>query len=326
MRLALTLCLVLLGTLAWAWSTLAIYFSNLSGPWVRTIAAGAFAIGFATAFALMPNRRRTAIWFAIAVAAVVVAWIQIPARNDRDWLPEYSRTPTADFQGDVVTIHDVRDFEYRTESDFTVRYETRTYDLSKLQSLDFIKSQWAGPDIAHTMLSFGFEDGEYLTVSVETRRERGEPQSAIRGIFKQYELVYVLGEERDIIRLRTSFRGEDVYLYRMRFTKDQMRTVFLDVLQRANDLARNPEFYNTLTDNCTNSLLPHFISVRPASKSDIRFLLNGQSDAVTYERGSIETMGTLEETRAACHINRFVKDNPDPAGFSERIRAHLRPR
>jgi hypothetical protein len=314
-------------TLVWIWSSLAIYFSNLPGERWRAAAAIIFALGFLAAFVFLPRRGRTAVALLAAFAVVLGWWSSIPASNDRDWLPEYGRAPTADIDGDRVTVHDIRDFDYRTESDFTVRYHDKTYDLKDIESIDLIKSQWAGPDIVHTMLSFGFRGGEYLAVSAETRRERGEPQGAVRGLFKQYELTYILGDESDLVRLRTTFRKEDVYLYRMRASPADARVVFLEVLDKANSLARHPEFYNTLLDNCTLSLIPHFDKVRRTPRHcDIRAFLNGRIDEAGLERGSLLPDLPVEEARKICHVNPFVREHPEADGFSRRIRTHLRER
>ena len=206
-------------------------------------------------------------------------------------------------------------------------YYDKTFDLNDLQTVDFVKSQWAGPGIAHTMLTFGFRGRDYLTVSAEARRERGEPQTALRGLFKQYEIIYVLGDERDLIRLRTNFRGEEVYLYATRFTPEQSRIVLLDILEKVNRLAEKPEFYDTLTQNCTLTLVPHLEKIRPRRGFDIRLLLNGYTDEIGYENGAIATNNLpFAELQDLCHINKYVKDHPEADGYSKRIRPHIQGR
>ncbi len=210
----LGLFIILLTVLA----TLAIYYSNLSNHTLRLTAAAAFGLGTLAAFIIFPRRLRTVLFFLAAVTIVATWWSLIPASNDRDWNPEVARTPYATINGDLVTIHGVRNFDYRTEMDFTPRWEDRTYDLRKLDSVDLVAVYWAGKAIAHIMLSFGFGGKDYVTVSIETRKERGESYSTIAGFFRQYELVYVVADERDVIRVRTTFRQpqEDVYVYRVR--------------------------------------------------------------------------------------------------------------
>jgi hypothetical protein len=309
-----------------AWASFAIYFSNLPWERARTVSAWAFGIGSLAAFVLLPNRRRTLWSFLAGFTAVLVWWVLIPARDDRDWLPECARFPRATIAGDRVTVHNVRNFDYRSESDFDERWEDRTYELSKLHTMDFIKSDWGLGDVAHTMLSFGFEGGEHLVLSIETRREKGEIQTAFRGLFKQYELAYILGDERDLLRLRTNFRGENVWLYPTKSAPEEIRVVFLDVLETVSRLSERPAFYNTLTHNCTIGLLPHLGKARPLRIWDIRLLLNGHTDEKAWEGGWINpgTGLSFEETRARCHINQYVGGDSLPADYSLMIRPHLR--
>ncbi|MHC4942806.1 MAG: Lnb N-terminal periplasmic domain-containing protein [Planctomycetota bacterium] len=312
------------GFFAWAWSIPAIYFSNLPDPALRTAAAGLFGIGVPVAFLVLPNRRRTAVGFAVAFLVVLIWWNLIPASKDRDWEPEYAKLPKADIRGDEITVYNVRNFNYRTEEDFTPGYYDRTYRISELKTVDFVKSHWeAGEDVAHTILTFGFQGGEYLALSVETRRERDEPQSALRGLFKQYELIYVLGDERDLIRLRTNYRKEKVFLYPTTIGPEKVRVLFLDIIETINCIDEQPQFYNTLSHNCTTSHLPHLSKIGVAGSFDWRIILNGHTDERAYERGLINTDLSLEEARRHYHINQYVAGDPDPADFSRRIRPDL---
>lgn len=180
-------------------------------------------------------------------------------------------------------------------------------------------------DVAHTLLSFGFRGDNYLTVSVETRPERDEPQSGLRGLFKQYEIIYFLGDERDLIRLRTNFRGEDVYLYPTTSTPEEVRILFMDIIEKVNSLAREPQFYNTLLHNCTTGLVTHARKIgRPPTLFDIRLLLNGQSDQMAYENGWIRATRSFAETKAFHHINKYLGGDSKAEEFSRKIRPHLR--
>lgn len=309
------------------WSMLAIYFSNLPGELLRTAAAAVFGGGFALAFLLLRRRLRTLLCFFLAFLAILIWWTLIPASHDRDWQTSVARVPRAEFEGSRVTVRDIRNFDYRTPEDFTVRYYDKTYDLEDLQTVDFVKSHWDKLEgVAHTLLSFGFRTGDYLTVSVETRPEKGEPQGALRGLFKQYELIYVLGDERDLIRLRTSFRGEDVYLYPTTSTPEEVRLLFLDILKKVNDIHERPQFYNVLMQNCTTSLVPHVQKIQPRRHPWWKFLLNGHTDRMAYEGGWIRRWGSFEETKERHHVNKYVKDTPDAPDFSLRIRPHLEAR
>src|SRR5262249_20731181 len=162
---------------------------------------------------------------------------RIPASNDRDWQPDVAMVPYATINGDLVTIHNVRNFDYRTETDYTPHWEERTYDLGKLDSVDLIAVYWMGKAIAHIMVSFGFQGKIFLAVSIETRKEKGESHSTLAGFFRQYELYYVVADERDVIGVRTTYRQpqEDVYIYRVRAPLANIRSIFLDYLKTMND-------------------------------------------------------------------------------------------
>ena len=182
-------------------------------------------------------------------------WISIAPSNERDWQTDVAVLPYATRDGDLVTLHNVRNFDYRTEQDFVPRYDERTFDLRKLDAVDLIAVYWAGEAIAHIMVSFGF-GGDHVAFSIETRKEKGEAYSSIAGFFKRYELIYVVGDERDLIRVRTNYRRpqERVYLYRTRATPRTPARLFLEYVDKINQLKERPKFYNTLTTNCTTDV------------------------------------------------------------------------
>jgi hypothetical protein len=251
--------------------------------------------------------------------------LRIPASNDRDWQPEVSVTPHAEINGDIVTIRGVRNFDYRTASDFTPRWEDRTYDLRKLDSADIIAVYWAGKAIAHVMLSFGFAGEDYLAVSIETRKEKGESYSTLAGFFRNYELYYVIADERDVIRVRTTYRQpqEDVYIYRVSGSRENLRRVFLEYLTSINELRDRPVFYNTLTTNCTTSILLH-TRVNPESPPfSWKILLSGYVPDYLYELGRLDTTMPFAELEKVSRVNeRAHAADQDPA-FSQRIREGL---
>jgi len=252
--------LVLLVSGVTAWGALALLYSSTTNALASAVLAGAFLLcGLLTALAVGARRRaRAAVTGFVLLFAVLLGWWSgIEPSNDRDWQPDVARLAHAEIKGDRVTVRNVRNFAYRSETDYTPHYYDRTYDLGKLRSVDLIAVYWMGPAIAHTILSFGFEGGEQLAISIETRKERGETYSTTRGFFKQYELHYVVADERDVVRLRTSYRKdppEDVYVYRLHGPLENGRRVFLQYMQRINDLQAKPEFYNTLIDNCTTGI------------------------------------------------------------------------
>lgn len=307
------------------WAGLAIRFSNLPNDGMRWAGVAVFVFLGGGIFVFVRSPRSPFRWFLAVVLGVAVWWAFIPAAAERKWVSEHRIQSHAEVQGDRVTIYNVRDFDYRTEEDFEVRYVDKTFDLNELTTVDFVKSHWDGLiNVAHTLLTFGFQDRDYLTVSVETRKEVGEPQTSIRGLFKQYELIYVLGTETDLIRLRTNFRREEVYLYPTVIPPEEVRVLFLDILERATGLKSRPEFYNTITHNCTTSLIPHLEKARRRTRScDLRLLLNGQTDRMAFENGTIRTEFGFEETKRLHHINRYVADESDPEDYSSSIRPHL---
>jgi hypothetical protein len=245
--------------------------------------------------------------------------------NDRLWSADQAVLPYAEIDGNRVTIHNIRNCKYRSETDYTVEHYDRTFDLSELETVDFIVVPFAeAPQLAHTMLSFGFGGRDYLACSVEIRKEMGETYSPIKGMLRQYELMYVLGDERDLVLLRTNHRLSEVYLYRSRATPQQARDLFLDVLARVNKLYEQPEFYNALTNNCTTNIVQHVNRLAPGRiPYGLAVLLPGYSDRYAYDLGLLDTDASFEETRARAKINMaawLYRDAPD---FSVRIRQHL---
>jgi len=312
-----------------AWGALAIFYSNLSGEGLRTMLAVLFALfGVAVLVWYLFSVKRTRAGFIfLAVFLLLVAWWStIPASQDRDWAPEYAKPAYATINGDLVTIHNIRNFDYRTETDFTPRYYTKTFDLRQLDSVDVIASYWMGDAIAHIFLSFGFSGKDFIAISVETRRQRHQSYSSVAGFFKQYELFYVVADERDLIRLRTNYRKdppEDVYLYRARGPTGNARRLFLEYIHKINSLAERPEFYNSLSTNCTTSIL-HHTHVNPGSLPlSWKVLLSGYVPQYLYEQGRIDTSLPFEALKQRSHINAAAQAADQAPDFSQRIRANL---
>jgi hypothetical protein len=312
--------LILFGFLVW--STLAIRFSGLPGENLPLIVSGIFAAGNLFAFIFLPNRRRTALYVLGLCIAIIIGWSQKKPSHDHDWVDNVSKLPHVTVEGNHARISNIRNFDYRTEKEYTPRYYEKTFDLNKLETVDYALSYWDGNKaVAHTILSFGFTDGEYLAVSVETRLENGEPQSGLRGLFKQYELIYVLGDERDLLRLRTNFRKEEVFLYPTTVDRDNVRELFMVIVERVNDIASNPEFYNTLSQSCLSSLVSDFKKViTPRSFFDFRRTQNGYSDEMLFENGWIDSRLGFEDTKRLHHINQYVQDDINSFDYSFRIR------
>jgi Domain of unknown function (DUF4105) len=325
MKIMLRLLAGIIVTAMAAWCAGLLYYSPLVPEKWRAFAAGAYAAMTILAFMFLPRRGRTLAGFLVVFAVLVALFLNIPASNDRDWQTEVSVTPYATVQGDLVTIHGVRNFDYRTESDFTPRWENRTYDLRTLDSADIIAVYWAGKAIAHVMVSFGFQGKDYLAVSIETRKEKGEAYSTLAGFFRQYELVYLAADERDVIRVRTTYRQpqEDVYLYRTRAPLRNIRRIFLDYIQTMNDMHKQARFYNTLTTNCTTSILMHTRMNPESPPISWKILLSGYVPDYLYELGRIDTTMPFAELEKRSLVNARAHAADNDPKFSQRIRQGL---
>lgn len=246
--------------------------------------------------------------------------------NDGDWIPEQTRLSWAESKGDQVTIHNVRNCKYYTYSDCVCDWSDKTYDVDRLKSVDFILVPFAeNPSIAHTMLSFGFDDGEQVGVSVEVRLEKGEQYDAAVGLMGQFELMYVIAEERELICCRVEHRDVDVYLYPTIATREQTKRLFIDMLKRANKLKKEPEFYDTLSNNCTTNIVRHINALAPGKvPHDYRVLLPGFSDKLAYDLGLIDNRLPFEELKSRCRVNDVALRYKDHPQFSQKIRAELR--
>ena len=257
-----------------------------------------------------------------AVALLTVLADREPS-NDRTWAPDQRALPVASFAGDSVVIANVRNNVYRSVSDYDVRLEERRYDLRGLESVWFIVEPFGdvkGP--AHTFVSFGFDDGQYVAVSVEIRKEDGESFSPLQGVLRRYELMYVVGDERDLIGLRANHRRDEVFLYRAATTPEKGRRLFTSMLRRANQLAEQPEFYNTLTSTCTTNIVRHVNEITPKRVPfSHRTLLNAYADELEYEIGMLDTTVAFETLRARARINDRARRYADSPAFSRMIRA-----
>jgi hypothetical protein len=242
--------------------------------------------------------------------------------NVRAWVPNQEVLPRAEVQGDRVTIYNLRNTKYLTADDYIVRHYDKTFDLHQLRTVDFLVVPFKdAPTMAHTMLSFGFGDEGQVALSVEARLEEGETYSPVGGTLRQYELMYVLADERDAILLRTKYRKDEVYLYPAKATPEQARWLFLDVLARVNKLAIQPEFYDTLTNNCTTNIVAHINRLRPGRVPlDIGVVLPGYADRLAYDLGLLDTEFSFEKTRRDAAISHVANRSEDSADFSAKIR------
>lgn len=311
-----------------AWGTFALYFDGPEPDTLRTILASGFAVaGLVALVGYGTGRFR---WMAAGsylslVIVLFIWWSMIEPSNDREWQPEVAMLPYATFDGNLITVHNIRNFDYRTETDFTPSYYDRTYDLTKLDSADLVAAYWMGPMIAHIFLTFGFGD-DHLAISIEARKEATEGYSSIKGFFKQYELIYIVADERDLLRVRTNYRKdppEDVYLYPLVGSPENLKRVFLGYMNTINELRERPTFYNTLTANCTNVIWMHTRLNPGHVPFSWKILLSGYTPAYLHEQGKLGTNIPFEELQRRSHINERARQADQAADFSSRIRAHL---
>jgi Domain of unknown function (DUF4105) len=316
-------CVFLLAT----WGAFALWFQVPGGVLLQSLGVGLW-IAFSLAILVILWRGRLAggaLSFAVAFAALLIWWLQIAPSNNRLWADDVAQVTTGVVEGDRVTLHNVRNFDWRTKTDYTQRWETRTYDLRHLNSLDMILSYWSMPAIAHVLISFGFDDGEHVVFSVEIRREKTESFSEIGGFFKEFELSVIACDERDVIRVRTNVRGEDDYLYRIRMPVDEVRSLFLAYVSQANDVARKPRFYNTITANCTTIIYHMAKRIVGHLPLDYRVLLSGYLPGYVYKVGGLGTRYPLEELRTLGRITERAKESDRRPSFSADIRAGIPP-
>src|SRR5436189_2999960 len=310
-------CVMLLG-----WATLALYYSPMPSA-ARVGCAVLFALLSLSLLIFSRPRWKGLLGFLALFAAVLCWWLLRTPSNKRDWQPDVALLPYATFAGDEVTVHNVRNCDYRSETDYDVRHYDHTYNLSHLQTADLFMVYWGSPMICHTMVSFGFDGAQYLCISIETRKEKGEGYSAIKGFFREFELTYVVVDERDLVRLRTNYRHKDVYLNRLQSKPEVVRKSFVNYLQKVNSLYERPEWYNAFSGNCTTSIRQH---TRPYAAKSVRswkILVNGFLDELIYENGAFDQSLPLPELKKRSHVNERAQAAGSATDFSQRIREGL---
>jgi len=286
------LSLVLCGLSAWAGAALLIAAALPAPLAVALVAALALLTLFVASRLWLRRGRLLAVGLAVATAGVWLLWWQSPLpANDRHWQTDVAVLPYASVDGPRITLHNVRNFHYRSEFDYEPRYYDKQVNLDELVGIDLIASYWMGPAIAHVFLSFAFADGQHVAISIETRKEVGESYSTIKGFFRQYELYYVVADERDVIGLRTQHRqdpAEQVYLYPLQGSLDNARNLFMAYIERINQLHERPEFYNTLTTNCTTSIWMSAQVNEQHLPFSWKLLASGHVPQYLYERGRLQ--------------------------------------
>lgn len=321
LRIAAALLETLLISMPAIWGGLALWYQTPGAP----LKSGFILLwGALTAGVLVLLWRGSAgpafAGFALAFAILLVWWRSIRPTNQRDWADDVAQITRGTIAGSLVTLRNVRNFDWRSNVDYTPRWETRTYDLDRLKSVDMVMSYWEGWAIAHMLISFGFDDGQYVAFSVEVRRQKNKVYSEIGGFFKRDGLSIIAADERDVIRVRTNIRGEDDYLYRIRMPMSAMRSLFVGYVEQADNLVDTPRFYNTITVNCTMlvyHMMKRIVGYLPWS---YRLLFTGYLPAYVYRVGGLDQRYTLAELKTLGRITDRARRSDRSARFSEDIR------
>ena len=312
----------LLTLVALGWCALVLAYTAPGPPLLGKVLGGVAVVAGVLGFWMLGSFSRGLALAAAIFLAVLLWYMSLQPKQHADWQPDVAELSRAELDGDRLTIHNVRNFDYRSETEFTPRWETRSYDLSKLDGLDIFFSHWSGPAIAHTILSWSFSDGRHLAISIETRKVVGQEYSAIAGFFRQYPIYYVVADERDVVRVRTNYRGENVWMYRLKPPRPvAARALLLDYVASINALAERPAWYNALTDNCTTSIQRHARHLNPGGNPfDWRLLANGRMPELLYEQGRLDTSLPFDELERRGHIDARAKAADQDPGFAARIR------
>jgi Domain of unknown function (DUF4105) len=322
LRVASRVLVTLIVGVAATWGVFALWYQLPSGRALKILGLTLWvALSLAVLIALWTRRiAQGLLGFAAAFAILLVWWHRIPPSNDYIWADDVAQMTSGTVDGARITLHNVRNFDWRSDSDYTQRWETRQYDLDKLRSVDMIMSYWSGAAIAHMLVSFGFDNADYVVFSVEIRRRRGDDFSEIGGFFKEFELSIIAADERDVIRVRTNVRGEDDYLYRIQMPVSAMRSLFVAYIDEANNLVQTPRFYNTVTANCATlayHMMKHIVGYLPWNYS---LLLTGYLPEYVYRIGGLTSGYSFEELRALGRITERAKAADRSQSFSTDIR------
>jgi hypothetical protein len=333
-----TIAITSLLALASLWAVAALYF-DVRTPEFRISAVILYVVCVAGVFLTLHSFWLRNLVCFVPFLVVLIWWLRLKPSNDRPWQADVAQTAWAEMDGDLVTIHNYRNCDYRTAFDYSCSWSDKQVRLSEIRGIDLFVVYWGSPWIAHPIASFQIGDHDHVAFSIELRKEVSQHYSAIRGFFKNYTLIYTVAPESDLVRLRCNFRkgahgqGEDVYLYRTTAGPDWSRLLFLAYIYRMNELRDHPAWYNAITSNCTTNIFTeraaadNFVRVPTAplrkllNKFDWRILLNGKGDKMEYQRGDLVTEGlAFEDLKRQAYVNPVARASQEPEGFSERIR------
>ncbi len=303
------------------WSMLALYF-DLPLAGLRVPALILYLLVTAAIFYLAKRRAYRFFGCLLCATSVLLWWLTLKPSNSEPWQPDVSRQASIEIVGNHAVIHNFRQCDYRAELDYTCQWFDRDIDLTQIRGIDFFMNYWGSPWIAHTIVSFDVGDGQYVAFSIETRKREGQTYSAVRGFFRQYTLISVVSDERDLVRLRTNYRqGEDLYLYHTRATQAFSRALFLNYADMTNQLFGHPKWYNAITHNCTTEIFT--FQTMKSRPHDWRILLNGKADEMEYEQGELAGDLPFTELKRKAYVNPAARAADKDPQFSIRIREGL---
>jgi hypothetical protein len=327
LRWMLYALIVLLVVLSGGWGAPALWYQFPGGVLARWVVSVLWGLGVLAALIMFLSRRSGLPIgaFALAFLLLLAWWGTIAPSNHRDWADDVSQMLTGSVDGNRVTLHNVRNFNWRSDQDYDARWETRSYDLDQLSSADLVLSSWGVPGIVHALLSFGFDDGSHVVFSVEIRRQRNQSFSSIGGFFKDFERTIVAADEKDVIRVRTNVRGETDHLYRLQMSKLAMRELFLSYVKQANELAVQPAFYNTVTSNCVTIVYGMARQIDPGLPYHYSLLLTEYLPGYLYQVGALDKRYPLSVLTEQGDITARARATGPEDDFSKAIRTPPEP-
>jgi len=324
LRLLTKVTAILILILAWLWGATALWLAGPGPHWVQILIALAFGSFLPAAFLFTDSFAKGCTLSLFLFALLLLWWQTLTPTNEKDWALDVARISHGEIQGNTLTMYNVRNFDYKSETLFYQHWETRNYNLKNLQGMDIFLSYWASDHIAHTILSWDFGEDGHLPISIETRKDLTQEYSSIKGFFKQFEICYIAADEKDIIRLRTNFRKERVYLYRLQVSQQAARALLEDYLAKMKNLVDEPDFYNALSHNCTTTIQIHANAIRADRPPplDWRLIASGHVDELLYDRGVISSKLPLAQLRKMSRIDLIMqKEGKDD--FSNIMRQHI---
>ena len=314
----------LLLALVTLWAAAALYIDSRI-VWLRIPLALIYVLVVIVILVKVKPRLRAAALCFGGFCIVLAWWFTLKPSNEGNWQPDTDRTAWIETSGDRITIHNFRNCDYRSETDYSNCWSDRTFNLSELRGADFFLTNWGIPYASHPIVSFQFGDNDHVAFSIEARYKVGQGYSVILGLFRQYELIFITADERDVIRLRTNFRkDEEVYMYRIQLPLEKVRSMFITYVNYLNRLRDHPEWYNQLTRNCTTTLDRQLASNMPNPQPwNYLLILNGSLDELMYDRGRLVTGGLpFPELKQRQHINAAGREANGSPDYSRLIRVN----